>query len=306
MLGIIYPAGLRGEFGKNRYFEGWFQKVFSKQHNASFIVIYGYATDNAPEKFGFIQVYIPNDGPHILYFRKDEISCDNANHSIRMGENLLTTESLRISTDDISLNLNMKNNLPIPTFKNSMGYAYYVPTLPCYHSVMNESHYVTGEIQSASQHFQLEHDLGYMEKNWGTSFPKRYCWLQAVNPLDPQTSLLFSQAKIEWIGKTFTRHVGHLRLDGKKIDLRELRKCTIITKVLDESNHRIQISGRNIMMEIHISFQDKVIFKGPAEGNMSRDIIHHTDALIDVKLNVHGTLRTFQLVGNYENLGLFQ
>jgi len=60
------------------------------------------------------------------------------------------------------------------------------------------------------------------------------------------------------------------------------------------------------MMEIHISFQDRVIFKGPANGNMSRDIIHHTDAQIDVQLNLHGTKRSLQLVGNYENLGLFQ
>ena len=187
-----------------------------------------------------------------------------------------------------------------------MGYAYYVPTLPCFHSVMNVSHHVTGEIQTPRQQYLLEHELGYMEKNWGTSFPKRYCWLQAVDPFDSQTSLLFSQAEIDWIGRTFLRHVGHLRFDGKHIDLRELRKCTISNSILDETNHCIQLSGNNIKLDIHISFQEKVIFKGPANGNMSRDITHHTDALIHVKLYQHGLRKEFKLIGNYENLGLFQ
>jgi hypothetical protein len=306
MFGIIKPSGLRGKFGRHKYFEGWFQKVYSVEHNASFIVIYGYATQNAPDKFGFIQIYIPRQAPHILYFNKDEISCDPRNHSVWMGDNLLTTKSMNIASDDISLKLAMKNNHPIPTFKNSMGYAYYVPTLPCYHSVMNVSHHVSGEIHTANQSYQLEHELGYMEKNWGTSFPKRYCWLQAVDPLDSRTSLLFSQAEIDWIGSSFLRHVGHLRFDGKHIDLRELRKCTISNSILDETNHSIQLSGKNITLEIHISFQEKVIFKGPTDGNMSRDIIHHTDARIQVMLNQHGSLQEFTLVGNYENLGLFQ
>jgi hypothetical protein len=171
---------------------------------------------------------------------------------------------------------------------------------------MNEFHHVSGEIQTTHQHFLLEHESGYMEKNWGTSFPKRYCWLQAIDPNDSKTSLMFSQAEIQWIGRTFIRHVGHLRFNGQQIDLRELRKCTISNSILDETNHSIQLSGKNIKLEIHISFQEKVIFKGPTDGNMSRDIIHHTDAQIDVQLNLNGTKRSLQLVGNYENLGLFQ
>lgn len=306
MFGIIKPSGLRGKFGRHKYFEGWFQKVYSVEHNASFIVIYGYATQNAPDKFGFIQIYIPRQDPHILYFNKDEISCDPKNHSVRMGDNLLTTELMNISSDDVSLKLNMKNNHPIPTFKNSMGYAYYVPTLPCYHSVMNEFHHVSGEIQTTHQHFLLEHESGYMEKNWGTSFPNRYCWLQAIDPNDSKTSLMFSQAEIQWIGRTFIRHVGHLRFNGQQIDLRSIRNCTITNSTYDEHNHLIRISGKKFMMEIHISFQDRVIFKGPANGNMSRDIIHHTDARIDVQLNLHGTKRSLQLVGNYEHIGLLQ
>ncbi len=83
-----------------------------------------------------------------------------------------------------------------------MGYSYYIPTLPCYHSVLNKSHLISGEIQYPDNNYLLDNALGYMEKNWGTSFPDNYFWMHAVDPTNPSISLLFSQAEIKWLGKS--------------------------------------------------------------------------------------------------------
>ena len=123
MLEKYNPSSLRGNFERNKYFEGWFQKVYSTQYRASFILIYGYTTHNSNDKFGFLQVLIPNQIPETVYFSKDEVSCDPDRHIFRMGNNLMTRDLIQKNMHDLGIDLNLMNNHTIRTFKNSMGYA---------------------------------------------------------------------------------------------------------------------------------------------------------------------------------------
>jgi len=303
MLGFYKPTRLRGDVDRNRYFEGWFQKVCSVKHRVSFVIIYGYATQNSHDTFGFIQLLVPDQAPRIVYFSKDEISCDSERHIVRMGDNVLSTESIAVDSNDISIQLTLMDNQPIQTFKNSMGYTYFVPNLPCYHSVLNTAHRVSGEIRCKDSAYLLEDDLGYMEKNWGTSFPENYVWLHAVDPHDPQVSLLFSQAEIKWLGRTFVRHVGHCRFDGNEIDLRDLKNVTVAIVHQSNEQQTIRITSSTVEIEISIVLGVKVKFKGPMDGTLSRDILHYTDAVINLRVSQNGTTRTFRLIGNCENVG---
>ncbi len=303
MLGKYKPSSLQGNFKRNKYFEGWFQKVYSTQHKSSFIIIYGYATRNSIDTFGFIQVLIPSKLPEIIYFSKNEVYCDPSQHIVCMGNNILTTHVIKIKTNDLLIDLYLKNNNPIKTFKNSMGYHYFIPYLPCYHSVLNSSHYVSGKIDYMQASYSLHNESGYLEKNWGTSFPENYFWLHAVDPNNSQVSLLFSQAEIKWLGNKFIRHIGHFRFDGKEIDLRNYNKINISNLIFSDSNYEFRIISRKIQMDISIITRNKVLFKGPENGSLTRNILHHTDAIININLKEDNKIRVFQLVGNFENIG---
>jgi len=303
MLSNYKPSSLQGNLNRNKYFEGWFQKVYSVQHKASFIIIYGYATRNSSSTFGFIQVHIPNQQPILLHFPKNEVSCDPDQHLVQMGKHILTTQEIKINTSDINLELNLINNKPIQTFKNSMGYNYFIPSLPCYHSVLNKSHGISGEIRNGKVSYTLDNELGYLEKNWGTSFPEKYIWLHAVDPSNPEVNLLFSQAEIKWMGKTFIKHVGYFHFLGEHIDLRLLKNCSISISYMSPEKQLIQILSKSVQLGISITLDQQVLFKGPQDGSLSRDILHYIDAHISVQLTQQGLTRSFQLIGNYENIG---
>lgn len=305
MFGINKPTTLRGNFERNKYFEGWFQKIYSKKYNASFVIIYGYATRNTEDTLGFIQILIPNKAPQIIYFNKNEISCDSEQHIVRMGENLLTTETIQINANDINIRLKLMNNQVKQTFKNSMGYSYFLPNLPCYHSVLNTGHQVTGEIQQKEAGYVLNNDMGYLEKNWGTSFPESYIWLHAVDPHDSKVSMLFSLAEIKWIGKKFIKHVGHFHYDNKQIDLRSLMSFATSNPSSSKDKYQIRMISKTIQLDILIVFGNKVLLKGPQEGVLSSDIIHYIDADIQIQFSENNKTRMFQLVGNFENIGSF-
>ena len=302
MLKKYRPSSLRGNFERNNYFEGWFQKVYSKQHNASFILIYGYATRNSNDQFGFLQVLIPNQTPEIVYFSKNEVSCDIEHHIFRLGNNILTTELIQINMQDLRIDLTLMNK-PSRTFKNSMGYTYYIPNLPCYHSVLNTIQKVKGEIQHKGVNYTLENEVGYLEKNWGTSFPEKYFWIHAVDPNNPGVSLLFSRAEILWLGRTFIKHVGYLCFDGQQIDLRELKNFTLSNWNSSPENRIIQIRSMSAQLDISLESGCEVMFKGPKNGELSRVIRHQTDARIEVSLTWKKNTRRFQMVGNFENIG---
>jgi len=303
MLGRYKPSSLRGKPEKTQYFEGWFQKVYSKKHQASCIIIYGYATHNSYDTCGFIQILTPHSPPDILYFPKHEISFDHDRHIVRMADNMFTTKEIIISIQDIDINLNLVNNHPIPTFKNSMGYTYYIPNLPCYHSVMNTAHQVTGNIRNKNAEYSFDQDMGYMEKNWGTSFPESYFWLHAIDPYNADVSILFSIAEIQWLGKSFIKHVGHLRIEGKHIDLRTLKDISISDKIISEKKRCVNFRSKELELDIWITYGKKVTFKAPNQGNMSRDISHHTDALIAICIKHNGKTRMHRLIGNFEHIG---
>jgi tocopherol cyclase len=305
MLGIYKPTTLRGHLERNNYFEGWFQKIYSKELNASIVIIYGYATQNTTDKTGFIQILLPKKTPEIIYFNRNEISFHPKEHIVRMGENLLTTESIQIHTNDIHMFLKLTNNQVTQTFKNSMGYYYFVPHLPCYHSVLNAAHQVSGEIQLKEARYVLNNENGYLEKNWGTSFPESYIWLHAVDPLDAKVSMLFSIAEIKWLGIKFLKHVGHFCFDDKQIDLRSLNNFAFTYQRPSKDNYQIQIKSSTLQIEISIALGNNILFKGPQGGKLSNDIIHFIDADIQIRLSENNKTRTFHLVGNFENIGSF-
>jgi tocopherol cyclase len=302
MLRKYNPSSLQGNFNREKYFEGWFQKIYSAEHKSSFIIIYGYATRNSHATFGFIQVHIPEQEPILMHFPKDEVFCDSAQHLVHIGKHILSSKQIVINTEEMGINLSLMDNEPIQTFSNSMGYNYVIPNLPCYHSVLNKAHAVSGEISNKHTHYSLVNEMGYLEKNWGTSFPEKYIWLHAVDPKDSEVSLLFSQAEIVWFGRKFTRHVGHLHYDGKVLDLRKLKKCVVSISTISSQNQLIRISSTSIQLELSIALDQKILFKGPQDGILSREIVHHTDAVMDVSLSFGSQTRLFSLVGNYENI----
>lgn len=303
MLGNCIPTHLRGNFQQGNYFEGWFQKIYSAEHNASFIIIYGYATQNSIESFGFIQLLLPDGEPRFLYFHKNEVSCDPTRHVFKMGRQILSTEAICIQCNDINIQLNLLGNKPIRTLKNSMGYTYFVPGLPCYHAVLNPSHQVSGTIQAGQHHYSLDRATGYLEKNWGNSFPKSYFWMHAVDPLNPKISMLFSRAEIKWMGYNFIRHVGYFNNDGSALDLRLFKDFQLRTAAAEQNQRLLRLGTKEVQLEVGIKHGKKVMFKGPANGNLSRTIPHHADAQVEVSLNQNGNPRTFRLKGNFEQIG---
>jgi hypothetical protein len=60
-----------------------------------------------------------------------------------------------------------------------MGWYSYVPFMECYHGLISIDHKLQGSLQINGQEIDFTEGKGYAEKDWGTSFPEGYVWMQS-------------------------------------------------------------------------------------------------------------------------------
>eukprot|EP01125_Pyxidicula_operculata_P017944 TRINITY_DN6344_c0_g1_i1.p1 TRINITY_DN6344_c0_g1~~TRINITY_DN6344_c0_g1_i1.p1 ORF type:complete len:238 (+),score=34.08 TRINITY_DN6344_c0_g1_i1:427-1140(+) len=109
----------------------------------------------------------------------------------------------------ISGHLKFSGNVPWPvtTFSpGAMGWYSFIPVMQCYHGVLSMNHKVSGEITvNNTKTYSFESGKGYLEKDWGVTFPTTWIWSQANHfKKNPDSSLFLSVAHIPWFSFNFT------------------------------------------------------------------------------------------------------
>jgi hypothetical protein len=96
-----------------------------------------------------------------------------------------------------------------------MGWYRYVPRMECYHGVLSLDHELSGRLVVDGEELVFDGGRGYVEKDWGRSFPSSWVWLQSNHFGRPGVSVTASVARIPWVTGAFTGHIAGLLLDGR-------------------------------------------------------------------------------------------
>src|SRR5690606_32992041 len=122
-----------------------------------------------------------------------------------IGKNKLSESGMHLDfeMDDIAVfgDFQFGNLSPIQVSllkPNIMGWLSYFPN-ECNHAIISMDHKVSGSLHFGNQTFQISDADGYIEKDWGTGFPKEYVWLQANDW--PHSAVVFSYATVPMLGK---------------------------------------------------------------------------------------------------------
>lgn len=301
MIRRLYPTLLQGDITKCNYFEGWFQKIFVPELNTSIIIIYGFATGNELSKTGFIQLFVPGNDVIHVDFPQHQITLSKRKHEVKLGPNYFSNYRIHIEHTHIELDLEIIPQEKKILKQNSMGIFYLVPGLPCYHSVLQVNSSVNGNIKINNNLIQLTRASGYLEKNWGASFPEKYFWMHAQDPLNSTNQILYSQAELRWRNKTFIKHVGFIQLNGKSFDLRKIHRKQFVCNVYNSNQLEISIVSVDLILYFDLDKANKTSFKGPNDGKMTNTIIHNLNVPIQLK-NRHKQMNNSVLLnGNIEN-----
>lgn len=180
MLLMKNPELFQGEkylsTNKN-YFEGWYFK--NSSDNGSIAFIPGININNS-EKKAFIQI-ITNTNSYYVNYDINEFEYGFDPFYVRIGKNLFSKYGVHIDIEDNKQNLivygdvkysNIKNITTNDLYPNIMGPFSYIPFMECNHAILSMKSDATGFVNINDNKINFNEDIGYIEKDWGYSFPK--------------------------------------------------------------------------------------------------------------------------------------
>lgn len=291
-LRIYKPELFQGDLNKKNYFEGWYFKHVSKDLSHAWSFIPGVSlTENDPHSFIQTLNGITGETEFIRY-PLEEFSWDKKKLYLKIAGSVFSDKyiDLNIETGNskISGHIDYKNivNYPKTLFSPGiMGWYSFVPYMECKHGIVSVNHDLTGEITVNENIVNFNAGKGYIEKDWGTSFPEAWLWIQANNFTDHDTSFHFSVAKIPWRGKFFIGFISFLYFN-KNYFLFSTYNNSVLTEMShNKESVEFRMKNRKSVLKVRVVKKTFGELRAPDSGDMSRKIKESIDS--EVTLNLY-------------------
>jgi len=207
---------------KDSFFEGWYFKLVDAKERHVFAVIPGVAIDKRGEPHAFIQVM---DGKackaNYHSFPADQFKPRSNGFYVEIGNNSFSGNHIELDLPELSGRIDFQELTPWPKMLGApgiMGWYSFVPFMQCFHGVVSLHHRLDGKMKMHGLPIATDfsNGLGYIEKDWGTSFPRSYIWMHS-NHFDgaEKMSLLASVAHIPWLNGYFIGYIVGFQIGDK-------------------------------------------------------------------------------------------
>ena len=165
-----------------------------------------------------------------------------------------------------------------------MGWYAYVPKMECKHGLVSLNHQLKGSLNIQSKEINFSGGKGYIEKDYGSSFPESWIWLQSNHFKSEEASFFISIAKIPWMGSFFIGHLCILQIAGKCYNFSKYTGAKIQKLSYNKPLLEIHVSTKNYKLEILASYKKDGNLQAPVSGDMNRRIKESIDSEVKVKL----------------------
>lgn len=292
MLFRIYkPEVFQGNLKKRHYFEGWYFKHVTSDQTQTISIIPGISLAEK-DSHSFIQVMIGNSGTsRYIRYQVNEFRWERQKMFISVGSSEFSMNHARldIKDDDFELTgeLSYCNPVKYPGSVFSpgiMGWYSFIPFMECKHGIVSAIHGLNGNLSVNGTNVSFESGKGYIEKDWGSSFPEAWIWIQSNNFKEPGTSFSFSLAKIPWLGSFFTGFISFLYLRQRFYLFSTYNRSEVYRVIHRDNTIELSVRNRNYSLNIQVlknSFGD---LRAPRDGEMSRKIKESMDSEVHLEL----------------------
>ncbi len=113
---------------------------------------------------------------------------------------------------------------------------------------------------------------GYIEKDWGRSFPKRYIWMQCNHFHNETVSIVFSLADIPFIGTEFEGFLCNFCIDGEEFRFATYTRSKFKLKEISSEGFIAELEKRSASLIIKASANSHGELIAPDLGSMNKKI----------------------------------
>lgn len=291
---IKNPVVFQGEryLNKNKdYFEGWYFKNSNGIDNIAFIP--GISINNK-NKVAFIQI-ITNDMSYYIDYNINDFEFNYNPFYIRIKDNYFSLDNIHIDINDIKQNIVINGDLGyydsinIVTNNyspNIMGPFSYIPFMECNHAIISMKNKINGSLKINDNEILFDDGMGYIEKDFGCSFPKFYVWCQGNNFKNKGASFMISIANIPFKIFNFNGLICSLIIDEKEYRFATYNNSKIIKFDVDKNSINILLKKGHYYLNIKSLYSDGLKLIAPINGGMNKEIFESITEVIDITLMV--------------------
>jgi hypothetical protein len=298
---VFNPEIFQGGYRKRHYFEGWYFKLIDSELKHSLAVIPGISLGSCgQDSSAFIQVLdAETSAVHNIKYPLSAFRYNPDSFEIEIGRNYFSREWLELDIEKLSSHSNFNSPssitgrlrfgdiVPFPkTIRRPgiMGPFTFIPFMECYHGVVNIHHDICGKLNILDKTFDFNHGYGYLEKDWGASFPEAWIWLQSNHFDSEGVSLMFSVAKIPWLGRHFCGLISFIRFNGSMYLFATYTKARLTR--LRYSDHVLEaaVEDGRAKLEIRAEHSNTGALLAPRKGLMEREILESISAEVFTRL----------------------
>lgn len=277
-------------------------------------LIPGVSVASPQDRHAFIQLMDGTGGKsHYYRFPYEDFHGSEDSLEVKIGDNYFSTERIQVDLPDISMDVAISNSTPleVSTFNPGiMGWYSFAPMMQCYHGIVSMHHGLQGDVQHDGQHWQYDAGVGYIEKDWGTSFPRCWFWTHS-NTFDhtDKVSVMASVAHIPWMGHYFVGFIVALQWGDKQMRFATYNGSKMKATVDDDALTLQFRKGKTVLSIKSIKGPSAELIS-PISGEMTGKVNESLQATMLLKLEqdgkpvlvTEGHSAGLEIAGDYEVL----
>ena len=154
----------------------------NKDASKAFAIIPRHSYGDAGQNHAFVQVL---DGKQCTAsyhrFAADMFQPSTDTFFVQLEGSSFSAKGLTLALPNLSGSLQFSNHAYFPKkflAPGIMGPFTFVPRMQCYHGIVSMDHRINGELVYHGEKISFDGGKGYLEKDWGRSFPNAYIWMQ--------------------------------------------------------------------------------------------------------------------------------
>lgn len=284
--------GIMVGLDKPESFEGWFCKIDDRVNDLMVSVILGYATHRGTEH-AFIQFTssLDHQTAYISY-PIEELAWERDPFVLKIGNNRFSEQGIQLDFE--MAGREVKGDLAFGPFEtireffmrpNIMGWLTHFPN-ECNHSIISMHHRVKGQLMIGASSWEIEAAGGYIEKDWGTGFPREYVWVHANNW--EASSCVFSYATVPMLGRYAKGFFLMLHHQGKEYRFSSIEGSHLIDFQVNGNSFTAIIQKGRYRVALEAKQDHPVKLASPVKGQMNAYIKESLDGMIHISMTDQG------------------
>lgn len=310
---VFRPWVFQGVHKRSNYFEGWYFKHVSADREQVWSFIPGISL-NRENSHSFIQALNGRTGDsYVFEYALDSFSGSTKRLDLRLGSSSFKTSGIRLDLHNQKENISgaleytLMKTYP-STLRNPgiMGWYSFIPFMECKHGVVSTYHKLNGGIRVGDSFIDFDGGSGYIEKDWGSSFPESWSWVHCNTFNSTNSSFMFSVAKIPWLGSYFIGFISYLDYDGNFINLSTWSRARIEKLAYRDNTLLVRVSNKKYVLDFSAKNNQAGQLQAPELGSMTRIIKETVDASIEITLKDHRGNLIFQDQGTRAGMEIIE